>query len=195
LLLDDTLYEGSEPWRYILQPPLRAGSESEALWGLVSDGRVDMIVTDHCDYRKDQKLALDDFTKTPGGLPGTETSLPLMATYGIAAGRFTWPDLVRLMSTSPARIYGLWPRKGALQPGSDADLVLFDPAFEGVIAADDLHMVAGYTPYEGMPVKGRVVSTLRRGEFLVRDGEPVSAPGSGTFISCKSLRSGPRFWD
>ncbi len=118
-----------------------------------------------------------------------------MATYGIAAGRFAWPDLARLMSTSPARIYGLWPRKGALQPGSDADLVLFDPAFEGVIAADDLHMVAGYTPYEGMPVKGRVVSTLRRGEFLVRDGEPVAAPGSGTFISCKSLRSGPRFWD
>lgn len=195
LLLDDTLYEGSEPWRYILQPPLRAGSESEALWGLVSDGRVDMIVTDHCDYRKDQKLALDDFTKTPGGLPGTETSLPLMATYGIAAGRFAWPDLVRLMSTGPARIYNLWPRKGALQPGSDADLVLFDPAFEGVIAADDLHMVAGYTPYEGMPVQGRVVSTLRRGEFLVRDGEPVAAPGPGAFISRMPLLSGPHLWD
>ena len=190
LLLDETLYEGREPWRYVLQPPLRARAESEALWRLVSEGRVDMIVTDHCDYRMTQKVAADDFTRTPGGLPGTETSLLLMATYGVGAGRLEWPDLVRLMSTNPARIYNLWPQKGALLPGSDADLVLFDPAHEGVIAADDLHMVAGYTPFEGIPVKGRVVSTLRRGEFLIRDGEPVAEPGSGMFI-----KRGPRFWD
>jgi dihydropyrimidinase len=190
LLLDETLYEGSEPWRYILQPPLRARAESEALWRLVSDGRVDMIVTDHCDYSVAQKMALDDFTKTPGGLPGTETSLLLMATYGVAAGRLEWPDLVRLMSTNPARIYNLWPRKGTLMPGSDADLVLFDPAAEGILTADDLHMVAGYTPFEGVATKGRVVSTLRRGTFLVRDGAPAAKPGSGAYI-----RRGPRFWD
>ena len=207
LLLDETLYEGSEPWRYILQPPLRARVESEALWRLVSDGRVDMIVTDHCDYRMSQKVAVDDFTKTPGGLPGTETSLLLMATYGVAAGRLKWPDLVRLMSTNPARIYNLWPRKGALMPGSDADLVLFDPVHEGILAAADLHMVAGYTPFEGLVTKGRVVSTLRRGAFLVRDGAVVSddgrrsasgrrnGSGSGVFVERAARNPWPRLWD
>ncbi len=190
LLLDSTLYEGNEPWRYVLQPPLRPPAESEALWSLVSDGQVDMVVTDHCDYKRAQKLAMNDFTKTPGGLPGTETSLLLMATYGVSAGRLEWTDLVRLMAANPAQIYNLWPRKGALMPGSDADLVLFDPAFEGVIDAEELHMVAGYSPFEGMPVQGRVVSTLRRGEFLVRDGSYVARPGSGAFI-----RRDPRFWE
>jgi dihydropyrimidinase len=149
-----------------------------------------MIVTDHCDYKKAQKLALDDFTKTPGGLPGTETLLSLMATYGVAEGRITWPDLVRMMVVNPARIYNLWPRKGAVRPGADGDLVVFDPGFDGVINAEDLHMVAGYTPYEGMPTRGRVVSTIRRGELLVRDGEFVGSLGSGTFIE-----RAPRFWD
>lgn len=185
LLLSSALYEGNEPWRYVLQPPLRDHSEVEALWDLVADGDVDMLVTDHCDYRKAQKLAVNNFTKTPGGLPGTETLLPLMATYGVAAGRIDWPDLVRMLALNPAKIYNLWPRKGELSPGADADLVLFDPAYEGVITAEELHMVAGYSPYEGMQVKGRVVSTLRRGEFLVRDGTFVGDAGSGVHIERK----------
>lgn len=182
LLLDHTVYEGSEPWRYILQPPLRAPEEKARLWASVAGGDVDMIVTDHCDYKKAQKLAVDDFTRTPGGLPGTETLLPLMATYGVAAGRLDWPALVRLLARNPAQIYRLWPRKGWIAPGADADIVLFDPGFEGQITAEDLHMVAGYSPYEGMQVKGRVVSTIRRGEFLVRDGVFVGDAGSGIFI-------------
>ncbi len=190
LLLDSSLYEGNEPWRYILQPPLRPSPETEALWSLVADGQVDMLVTDHCDYKKAQKLAVNNFTKTPGGLPGTETLFPLMATYGVAAGWIDWPDLVRMMAVNPAQIYNLWPRKGALLPGSDADLVLFDPAYEGVVTAEGLHMIAGYSPYEGMRIKGRVVSTLRRGAFLVRDGAFVAEPSSGVF-----LKREPRFWD
>ncbi len=189
LLLDDTLYQ-SEAWRYILQPPLRPPTEKEALWDLLSAGEIDMLVTDHCDYRKAQKLAFNNFTKTPGGLPGTETLLPLIATYGVAEGRIDWSDLVRVMSVNPAQIYNLWPQKGALQPGSDADLVLFDPAAEGFVAADALHMVAGYSPFEGWRTKGKVVSTLRRGEFLVRDGEFVAQRGGGSFV-----RRSPRFWD
>ncbi len=190
LLLDRTRYEGGEPWRYILQPPLRAPAELQALWDLVAAGHVEMIVTDHCDYKRAQKLATDDFTKTPGGLPGTETSLSLMATYGVATERIGWPDLVRMMAANPAQIYNLWPRKGALMPGSDGDVVLFDPAYEGVIAGEDLHGVAGYSPFEGMQVKGRVVSTLRRGEFLVREGAFVAEPGSGEYVKRE-----PRFWD
>ncbi|MGC9520944.1 MAG: dihydropyrimidinase [Anaerolineae bacterium] len=189
LLLDSSLYEGNEPWRYILQPPLRPSAETEALWSLVADGQVEMFVTDHCDYKKAQKLAVNNFTKTPGGLPGMETLLPLIATYGVAAGWIDWPDLVRMMAANPAQIYNLWPRKGALLPGSDADLVLFDPAYESVVSAEELHMVAGYSPYEGMRIKGRVVSTLRRGAFLVRDGTFVDEPSSGVFLKREA-----RFW-
>ncbi|MBN1262599.1 MAG: dihydropyrimidinase [Anaerolineae bacterium] len=190
LLLDNTVYEGNEPWRYILQPPLRAPEERELLWDAVSRGYVDMFITDHCAYTRDQKIARDDFTKTPGGLPGLETLFPLMATYGVAAGRLDWPDLVRMLATNPAQIYGLWPRKGALLPGSDADLVLYDPGGEQTLAAESLHSGAGYSPYEGMPVVGRVAATLRRGELLVRDGAFLGTEGSGTY-----LKREPVFWE
>lgn len=182
LILDDRVYEGTEPWRYILQPPLRAPGEPEALWKLVRNGAVDMLMTDHCAYTREQKVAVDDFTKTPGGLPGLETLLPLTVTYGVAAGRIDWPDVARLLAANPAQIYDLWPRKGALLPGSDADIVLYDPVYEGFLSAEELHSGAGYTPYEGLPVKGRVVATIRRGEALMRDGEFFGQEGSGKFI-------------
>jgi dihydropyrimidinase len=189
LLLDNTLYEGSEPWRYILQPPLRDPREREKLWTLISEGVVDMIITDHCDYTLAQKTALDDFTKTPGGLPGLETLLPLMATYGVGDNFIDWSDLARLLAASPAQVYNLWPRKGALLPGSDADIVLYDPTPTHTLTAERLHSAAGYTPYEGMRVQGRVVSTLRRGAFLVRDGEFVGDENAGVY-----LRREPLFW-
>lgn len=182
LILDDRVYEGSEPWRYILQPPLRAPGEPEALWKMVAGGAVDMLMTDHCAYTREQKLAVDDFTQTPGGLPGIETLLPLTVTYGIGGGYLEWPDVARLLAANPARIYDLWPRKGALLPGSDADLVLYDPAYTGFLSAETLHSGAGYTPYEGLAVKGHVVATIRRGEVLVRDGVFLGAEGSGRFV-------------
>ncbi len=182
LILDASLYEGSEPWRYILQPPLRAPEARKGLWELVVAGQIDMLITDHCDYTQAQKLEHDDFRKTPGGLPGLETLLPLIATYGVAAGHIDWMDLVRMLAENPAQIYGMWPRKGALLPGSDADLVLYDPAGEDTINAEKLHTLAGYTPYEGLRVQGRVVATLRRGEFLVREGEFLAEAGSGQFL-------------
>lgn len=189
LLLDNALYEGTEPWRYILQPPLRDPEEKERLWALVGAGLVDMLVTDHCDYTQAQKRAADDFTRTPGGLPGLETLLPLMATYGVSDGYIDWSDLVRLLAANPAQIYNLWPRKGALLPGSDADIVLYDPAPAGAITAANLHSLAGYTPYEGMRVQGQVVATLRRGTFLVRDGAFTGSEGSGVYLPRE-----PRFW-
>jgi dihydropyrimidinase len=187
LLLDASLYEGSEPWRYVLQPPLRAPEERDELWDLLGAGLIDMVITDHCDYTKEQKLEHDDFRKTPGGLPGLETLLPLVATYGVAAGRLEWTDLVRLMAENPAQIYGLWPRKGALLPGSDADLVLYDPGVDGTINEGRLHTLAGYTPYEGLRVQGRVRTTIRRGEVLVHDGEFVGEKGSGQFLHREGL--------
>jgi dihydropyrimidinase len=190
LLLDNTAYEGPEPWRTILQPPLRDPDEADCLWALVEAGAVDLIATDHCDYTVEQKMAQDDFTRTPGGLPGVETLLPLMVTYGVdegfdsaqPRGRLTLPQLATLLATNPARIWGLWPRKGALLPGSDADVVVYDPAPEGEIHADDLHYLAGYTPYEGMRVQGRVKATISRGRVIYREGQFVGRKGRGQFV-------------
>jgi dihydropyrimidinase len=189
LLLDNNVYEGSEPWRYILQPPLREPGEPERLWAQVSAGTVDMLITDHCAYTQKQKKAADDFTQTPGGLPGLETLLPLVATCGVAEGRLEWTDLARLLSANPAQIYNL-PRKGALLPGYDADFVLYDPEPEWTLQADALHSGTGYSPYEGLRLQGRVVSTLRRGEFLVRDGHAVAKKGSGRFVAREAS-----FWE
>ena len=187
LLLDNTVYEGPEPWRYILQPPLRDPEELDWLWAMVEGGMVDSIVTDHCDYGKAQKLAQDDFTRTPGGLPGLETLLPLMFTYGTAGGRLTLSHLVELLSATPARVWGLWPRKGTLQPGADADIVVYDPAPEGVVSVDTLHHLAGYTPYEGMPVQGKVKATISRGQIIYRDGRFTGREGRGRFVTREPL--------
>jgi dihydropyrimidinase len=182
LLLDSSRYEQPEPWRAILQPPLREPSEPDRLWSLVEAGAVDTLVTDHCDYAKDQKLAFDDFTRTPGGLPGMETLLPLMYTYGVAEGRLTLPQLVELLSANPARLWGMWPRKGRLLPGSDADLVVYDPHPEGAVRGDELHAVADYTPYEGLAVRGQVRATICRGQVVCRDGQPAGRRANGRFV-------------
>ncbi|MGD2179178.1 MAG: dihydropyrimidinase [Anaerolineae bacterium] len=187
LLLDSTVYGGPEPWRYILQPPLRDSEELDWLWAMVEGGMVDSIVTDHCDYAKAQKLARDDFTQTPGGLPGLETLLPLLFTYGTAGRRLTLAHLVELLSAAPARLWGLWPRKGTLQPGSDADIVVYDPAPESVITGDALHHLAGYTPYEGMPVQGRVKATISRGQIVYREGRFTGREGRGRFVAREPL--------
>jgi dihydropyrimidinase len=185
LLLDNTVYERPQPWRYILQPPLRDPEEPDRLWALVEAGAVDLIATDHCDYTAAQKTAQDDFTQTPGGLPGMETLLPLTYTYGVAEGHLTLSQLVELLSADPARIWGLWPRKGALLPGFDADVVIYDPQSESVVNAKALHYLAGYTPYEGLRVQGRVKATVSRGQVVYREGNFVGRKGRGQFVARK----------
>ena len=186
LLLDRSAYEGEEAWRYILQPPLRDPEEPDRLWRLVEAGLVDLIATDHCDYTKAQKVASQDFTETPGGLPGLETLLPLMFTGGVAEGRLTPIQLSELLSTNPARLWGMWPRKGTLQPGSDADLVVYDPEPRGQIRAEELRHRAGYSPYEGMAVEGGVRATVSRGDVIYRDGRFTGKRGRGQFVRRRS---------
>jgi dihydropyrimidinase len=187
LLLDNSVYDGLEPWRYILQPPLRDPDELDRLWALVEGGAVDTIVTDHCDYTMAQKTAQDDFTRTPGGLPGMETLLPLTYTYGVTEGHLTLSQLVELVSANPARLWGLWPRKGVLLPGSDADIVIYDPEPESVINVESLHSLAGYTPYEGLPVQGRVKATISRGRIVYREGQFTGQKGWGQFLERKEI--------
>jgi dihydropyrimidinase len=138
---------------------------------------VAVVATDSCDYTLDQKTSHPDFTQTPGGLPGTETLLPLMASYGVAADRLNWPDLVRLLSSEPARIFGLYPTKGSLMPGADADVTIFDPNERSTLTDDDLHGLAGYTPFEG------------RGQIIYQDGKFKGQPGHGRFVARRSFNT------
>ncbi len=125
------------------------------------------------------------FTKTPGGLPGLQTALPLMVTYGVMPGHISWPDLVRVMSANPARIFRLDHRKGALRPGLDADIVIYDPEGEDVITDGEQATIGGFTPYRGMEVIGRVRDTIVRGQVVVRDGELVGPRGWGKYVPSK----------
>ncbi len=181
LLLDDSVYSGARPEWGIMQPPLRAPQEKADLWSQVQSGGISTIGTDHCDYTIAQKRLSPRFIETAGGIPGLETMLPLLATYGVAQGRITWSHLVQLTSANPARIFGL-RGKGGLAPGYDADVVIYDPAVSGTIQAQNLHNLAGYTPYEGQPVSGAVRTVFSRGRILVRDGGFLPAPGWGQFL-------------
>lgn len=182
LLLDETAYAGPHPEWVIMQPPLRSRDVVQRQWAHLHAGRIDTIGTDHCEYTLEQKLATEDFTTTPGGIPGLETALPLMVTYGVMRGGISWPALVRMMSANPARLFGLYPRKGALLPGSDADIVIYDPRGTSRVRASQLHGISGYTPYEGMEVTGRVRLTMVRGRIIMEEGDLVGEPGWGVFV-------------
>jgi dihydropyrimidinase len=182
LLLDETVYAGEHPEWGIMQPPLRAPEEKERLWAQVASRVISTIGTDHCDYTIAQKRLSSKFNQTAGGIPGMETMLPLLVTYGVMRGRIGWSRLAELTAASPARIFGL-ERKGILAPGYEADVVIYDPRREGRIRAGALHNLAGYTPYEGWPVRGAVRDVFCRGRSLVRDAEFVPAPGWGRFVA------------
>jgi dihydropyrimidinase len=181
LTLDESVYTGEHPEMGIMQPPLRECDEKILLWKQVADGVISTIGTDHCDYTINQKREHTEFTRTPGGIPGLETLLPLLATEGVAAGRISWSQLVELCCANPARIFGLGD-KGRLEPGADADVVIYDPRVEGTLQAEKMHNLAGYTPYEGRRVQGAVRDVFSRGRQLVREGEFIAAPGWGRFV-------------
>jgi dihydropyrimidinase len=184
LLLDEDLYAGPHPEWVIMQPPLRAPAEKDGLWARLAGGAITTVGTDHCDYTLAQKQASPHFTETPGGIPGLETMLPLLATYGVAEGRLTWQRLAEVTSAGPARIFGL-TNKGSLAVGADADVVIYDPAVQGTIRAGQMHDMAGYTPYEGWRVSGAVRDVFSRGRRLVCNGEFSAAPGWGRFQAAR----------
>lgn len=180
VLLHDGVYAGEHPERYILQPPLRSSHHMEGLADFVKAGMIDVLSTDSCDYTLAQKQARRDFTRTPGGLPGVETLLPLMFTQFV--DHVGLPRLMAMLAENPARLFGLYPRKGAILPGSDADVVIYDPAPQSVIRHQNLHYLAGYTPFEGIPVRGRVRTVLSRGEVIVEEGVFKGKAGRGQFL-------------
>ena len=185
LLLDASYLDrdGFEGAKYVFTPPPRTKADQEALWQACGRGVLSVISTDHCSFYWSQKmLGRDDFSKIPNGGPGIETRLELVHTFGVGAGRISLPLMVDLLATEPARLFGLYPRKGTIAAGSDADLVVFDPARERTISAATHHSRADYSLFEGVQVKGVPEIVLRRGEVIVAGDRLLAIPGSGQFI-------------
>ena len=165
-----------------INPPLRASAEVEGLWQLLERDAVDMVSSDHAPWPAERKSNREDIFANASGTPGVETLLPLVYSAGVASRRIGIEQCARLTAETPARTFGLYPRKGHIAPGADADLVVIDPGIEWTLRAEDLQSAAGWTPYEGRAMRGRIVSTLVRGR-LVFDGTRVrAAPGDGQFI-------------
>ena len=177
LLLDDSVYYGSdwaEAAKYVCAPPIRKKEDADALWRALRRGEVQTISTDHCSFTPAQKdMGREDFTKIPGGLPGVETRGELIYTGGVAAQRMSLAGMCRALSENPAKLYGLYPRKGAVAPGSDADIVVYDPKADHVLRGETLESRAGYTPFEGFVTSGSVRSVYLRGKLAVDRGELV----------------------
>jgi dihydropyrimidinase len=168
----------------VCSPPLRPETDRQALWQSIANGTLDVVSTDHCPFTREEKATgLEDFSRIPGGVPSIESRLALVfhGLMNLSRDQTALRRWVDICCTTPAELLGL-SRKGRLLPGYDADIVLFDPAVEYQIAPDTLHETAGWTPYDGTNIKGRVVTTLSRGEVIVHNGEWLGRAGRGQFI-------------
>jgi dihydropyrimidinase len=155
-----------------------------------------VISTDHCPFTKEQKRqGGESFAQVPNGLPGVETSLPLIYSRGVVGGHLTANQLVAVMSTNPAKIFGLYPTKGVLEVGSDADLVIFDPEAEFTISAESLHMNTDFSPYRGFRGCGQVQLTMLRGRIIAQKGQFCGPSGYGRFLRRRRFEpQGCQFW-
>jgi dihydropyrimidinase len=183
LSLDD-LGNGFEGSKFVCSPPLRPADHQAELWtGLVKDD-LQVISTDHCpfDFHGQKELGRGDFRKIPNGLPGVEDRVDLVHDGGVVTGRISRERWVELISTAPARMFGLYPRKGSISIGADADLVVYDPNAKRTISAKTHHMDVDYSCYEGRTVQGRSDIVLSRGSVIVRDGQFTGRKGHGRFV-------------
>jgi dihydropyrimidinase len=183
LSLASELYEGVDGRNYVCSPPLRSGADAGALWSLIEEGLIQVVNSDHCGYDTEQKSRHpDDFTKIPNGLPGVETKNIVLFSEGVGSGRLTPQEFVALTSTNMARMLDVYPAKGTVKIGSDADLVLFDPDETWTMRAEDMHMRTDYSPFENFQIRGRPKTTIVRGKVVVRDGELVGSTDHGRFV-------------
>jgi dihydropyrimidinase len=175
---------GFEGAKFVCSPPLRSATDGEALWQALGRGTLQTLGTDHCpfNYEGQKDLGRDAFDRIPGGLPSIEARLALLYTFGVRAGRLSLERWVELCAGAPARLFGLFPRKGALQVGADADVVLFDPEKRVTLTQALLHERVDYTPYEGLNLQGYPVTTLVHGQVIVREGQFVGDRGGGRFL-------------
>ena len=175
---------GFDGAKYVMSPPLREKATQNQLWRGLAFNDLQAISTDHCPFcMKEQKeLGRRDFSKIPNGAPGIETRMSLVYDGGVRSGRISLNRFVELTSTSPAKIFGLFPRKGTIAPGSDADIVVFDPNRTFTLSARTLHMRVDYNPYEGRRVTGATDTVISRGSLVIENGRFVGRAGAGSFI-------------
>jgi dihydropyrimidinase len=186
---EDLDRDGFEGAKYVFTPPARTREDHEILWHALAHRTLELVSSDHAswNYAGDKELGRDDFTKIPNGAPGIEERLT-MVYQGVDQGRLRLPQFVDLTATRPAQIFGLFPRKGTIAVGSDADLVIWDPRRERTIRQAELHHAVDYTLYEGMAVRGAPRTVLRRGDLLVKDETFVGRPGTGEFLRREKYR-------
>src|ERR1700686_1994455 len=184
-LLDKTCAEkpGVEGMKHVMSPPLRAKKNLALLWSALDRGLIDTVGTDHCPFDTEQKLlGKDAFTNIPNGIPGIEDRINLLYTYGVKRGRLEIERFVDAASARPAKLFGLYPRKGTIAIGSDADLVIYDPDYQGVISAKTHHINSDYSGFEGMAIEGRPSVVTARGKVQVKDGKFVGERGRGRML-------------
>ncbi|HAL92436.1 MAG TPA: dihydropyrimidinase [Verrucomicrobia bacterium] len=174
-------FEGA---KWVLSPPLREKSDQDALWKALADGRIDTLGTDHCpfDFRGQKELGRGDFTKIPNGIGGVEERVALAYTAGVLGGKISLERLVAAAAENPAKIFGLWGRKGTVAPGFDADLVVWDPEARHTISQKTQSLDTDYNPYEGVQVHGAPEVVAVRGEIMVRGGKFVGTAGQGRLV-------------
>jgi dihydropyrimidinase len=183
--IDDLAQPDFHGAKYVYSPPARDKKNHAVLWDAVRTDALSAISTDHCAFLWDgqKTLGKDDFTKIPNGGPGLEDRLVMIHHFGVNEGRIGLNRMVDLLATQPAKLFGLYPRKGTIAPGADADIVIFDPAKEHTLSAASHHSKADYNLYEGTTVNGAVDLTMVRGNVIVEGGELVAEPGVGQFVS------------
>ena len=185
LSLEETMNHNSfEDAKWVLTPPLREKKNQPKLWDGLKDDHLQVVSTDHCPFCfADQKiLGVNDFTKIPNGGPGIENRMQLIHHHGVNEGKISLNRFVEITSTAPARIFGMYPKKGTIAPGSDADLVLWDPKAEHTISAKTHNMRVDYSMFEGFKVRGNAKQVYSRGERIVENGKYLGKAGRGSYL-------------
>lgn len=185
LTLTEEAYLREDGLKYIMSPPLRKTEDIDSLWKALNDDIIKVIATDHCpfNYNKEKQFGKDDFTKCPNGAPGIEERFSLIYSEGVSKNKITINKFVELISVNPAKIFGLYPQKGAILPNSDADLVIFDPSQKYTLNQSDLHTKADYSPYEDIEITGKIETVIQRGNIIVREGTFLGQKGDGKFLA------------
>jgi dihydropyrimidinase len=190
LVLDASLYEKDpEGAKWVMSPPLRQKKDQEALWAGIDQGLVQLVATDHCPFTWEQKMmGKDDFSKIPNGHPAIEHRMELLWSEGVAKGRISANKYVELSSANAARIFGMYPKKGCIAPGSDADIVIFDPNERHTLSAKTHHMNVDYSAYEGHEVQGKCKTVILRGKVAVDEGKVLIEKGYGQYVKRKAMK-------